>query len=494
MVGEHRASQPSCKPVVDRRVDAMRRLIPLLTLSLSACSLTPPLLKPDAPVPAVFPMAAAAPASIPAADIGWRTMFPDARLQRLIAMALENNRDLRLAALNVEAVQAQYRIQRAARLPGIDASGQATRQRAAANGQDATSQSTVVTEQIGVGLGLSAFEIDLFGRIRSLSEAAFARYLATEEGRRAAQIALVGAVADAYLAERLALEQRDLAERTLADWQQSLDLARLLRQAQQNSGLEVAQAEGQVATAEADLEAHTRALAQAQNALRLLAGADLPDDLPQGLPLDRQPVLTALPAGLPSDLLTRRPDIRQAEQSMVAANADIGAARAAFFPRISLTASLGYASPAMSGLFDSQNRVWSFSPQIVQPLFQGGRLRAELRLAEVRKSSAVVEYERAIQTAFREVADGLSGQQTFGRQIAAQQRVVDSAERRSELSNLRYRAGVEGRLELLDAQRQLYAARQTLLDLRRDAFGSAVALYKALGGGLIEEATASASQ
>jgi len=212
----------------------MRRLIPLLTLSLSACSLTPPLLKPDAPVPAVFPMAAAAPASIPAADIGWRTMFPDARLQRLIAMALENNRDLRLAALNVEAVQAQYRIQRAARLPGIDASGQATRQRAAANGQDATSQSTVVTEQIGVGLGLSAFEIDLFGRIRSLSEAAFARYLATEEGRRAAQIALVGAVADAYLAERLALEQRDLAERTLADWQQSLDLARLLRQVLQD--------------------------------------------------------------------------------------------------------------------------------------------------------------------------------------------------------------------------------------------------------------------
>lgn len=468
----------------------MRCLPLLLTLSLSACTFTPALVKPAPPVPAVFPMGPTEPGSTQATDIGWRDMFPDARLQRLIAMALDSNRDLRLAALNVEAVQAQYRIQRAARLPGIDASGQAMRQRTTANGPGAPPQSAVVSEQVGAGVGLSAFELDLFGRVRALSAAAFARYLATEEGRRTAHIALVGGVADAYLAERLALEQRDLAARTLADWQQSLDLVRLLRQAQQNSGLGVAQAEGQVATAEADLEARTRALAQARNALRLLVGTDLSDDLPQGLPLDRQPVLTALPAGLPSDLLTRRPDIRQAERTMVAANADIGVARAAFFPRISLTASLGYASPAMSGLFDSQHRVWSFSPQIVQPLFQGGRLRAELRVAEVRKSSAVAEYERAIQTAFREVADGLAGQRTFGRQIASQLRVVYSAERRAELSQLRYRAGVEGRLELLDAQRQLYAARQTLLDLRRNAFGNAVGLYKALGGGLVEEAVA----
>ena len=468
----------------------MRLLILPLVLSLSACSLAPTLVKPDAPVPAVFPMSPSEPGAIQAADIGWRTMFPDPRLQRLIALALENNRDLRLATLNVEAVQAQYRIQRAARVPGIDATGSATRQRTAANEQSTPAQPSAVTEQVGANIGLSAFEIDLFGRVRSLSEAAFARYLASDEGRRAAQITLVGSVADAYLAERLALEQHELAERTLADWRQSLELARLLREAQQNSGLEVAQAEGQVATAEADLEARTRALAQARNALRLLVGTELPSDLPAGLPLDRQPVLTKLPAGLPSDLLVWRPDLRQAEQTLVAANADIGAARAAFFPRISLTASLGYASPAMSGLFDSQHRIWSFAPQITVPIFQGGRLRAELRVAEVRKSSAVAEYERAIQTAFREVADGLAGQQTFGRQIQAQTRAVDSAERRAELSNLRYRAGVEGRLELLDAQRQLYAARQTLLDLRRDAFGSAVALYKALGGGLMAETVA----
>lgn len=465
----------------------MRYLPLLLILLLSGCSLTPPQVKPEAPVPAVFPTGPTERSPIQAADIGWRTMFPDARLQRLITIALENNRDLRLAALNVEAVQAQYRVQRAAQLPGIDSSAQTTRQRTATNGLGAPSQSPAVAEQVSVNIGLSAFEIDLFGRMRSLSEAALARYLATDEGRRTAQITLVGAVADAYLAERLAWEQHSLSERTLVDWQQSLDLARLLRQAQQSSGLEVAQAEGQVATAEADLEARARAVALAQNALRLLVGADLPNDLPQGLPLDRQPVLTALPAGVPSDLLAQRPDIRQAEQTMVASNADIGAARAAFFPRISLTASLGYASPAMGGLFGGQNRVWSFSPQIVQPLFQGGRLRAELRLAEVRKSSAVAEYERTIQTAFREVADGLAGQETFNRQIAAQWRVVDSAERRVKLSHLRYRAGVESRLELLDAQRQLYAAQQALLDLRRDAFGSAVKLYRALGGGLVEK-------
>lgn len=458
-----------------------------LTVALSACTFTPLLVKPEAPVPSVFPTGPTEHSPTQAADIGWRTMFPDARLQRLITIALENNRDLRLATLNVEAAQAQYRIQRSAQLPGIDTSAQTTRQRTVTKGLGAPLQSQAVAEQVSASIGQSTFEIDLFGRMRSLSEAALARYLATDEGRRTAQITLVGAVADAYLAERLAREQYVLAERTLANWQHSLDLVRLLRHAQQSSGLEAAQAEGQVATAEADLEARARTVALAQNALRLLVGADLPNDLPQGLPLDRQPILTALPAGLPSDLLTRRPDIRQAEQTLKAANADIGAARAAFFPRISLTTSFGYASSAMSGLFGSQSRVWNFSPQIVQPLFQGGRLRAELRLAEVRKSSAVVEYERTIQTAFREVADGLAGQQTFSHQVAAQLRVVDSTQRRAELSLLRYRAGVEGRLELLDAQRQLYAAQQALLELRRDAFGSAVGLYKALGGGLVEE-------
>ena len=275
-------------------------------------------------------------------------------------------------------------------------------------------------------------------------------------------------------------------ERTLADWRQSLELARLLKQAEQSSSLDVAQAEGQVALAEADLEARRRALAQADNALQLLVGSELPGDLPAALPLERQSVIAQLPAGLPAELLLSRPDLRQAEQMLVAANADIGAARAAFFPQISLTASFGYASASLGGLFDSARQVWRFAPQISQPLFQGGRLRAELRLTEVRKSEAVAHYERAIQAAFREVADALAGIGTFERQIEAQMRAVTAAERRLQLSDLRYRAGVDGRLELLDAQRQLHAARQALLELRREEIANRVALYKSLGGGLHE--------
>jgi len=468
----------------------MRFLTLPIVVALSACSLTPALVKPDLPVPQSYPTSTAAgeraQAAAQATDLGWRTMFGDERLQRLIELALANNRDLRLATLAAQATQAQYGIQRAAQFPSIDAIGTAARQRTAANAAADPAIPAATQNQFGVNVGLSAFEIDLFGRLRSLSDAAFARYLASEQGRRAAQISLVGAVADAYFAERLADEQRQLAQRTLADWQQSLELARRLREGHQNSGLDVAQAEGQVASAEADLDARTRAVAQARNALQLLVGTELRADLPPPLPLEQQPVVTQLPAGLPSDLLLRRPDILQAEQQLVAANADIGAARAAFFPRLSLTASLGFVSPALRGLFDDDHRSWAFAPQVAIPLFQGGKLRSELRLAELRKSSAVAEYERAIQAAFREVADGLAGRETFGRQIAAQTRAVASAERRTALSNLRYRAGLDGRLELLDSQRQLYAARQSLLDLRRDEFGNAVALYKALGGGMAE--------
>lgn len=462
----------------------------LLTLSLlgclTACSLTPTLQRPAAPVPLSFPMTATTQAStLPASALGWRAMFGDPRLQRLIELSLANNRDLRLATLNVEAAQAQANIQRAARLPAVGLDGMHTRERALSNDTNGQTRREV-SQQTGVNVALSAFELDLFGRVRALSGAAFARYLASEQGRDAAQIALVGAVAEAYFAQGLADEQLQLTERTLADWQQSLELARLLKQADQNSSLDVAQAEGQVALAEADLEARRRARAQADNALQLLVGSELPGDLPPALPLERQPSIARLPAGLPADLLLSRPDLRQAEQMLVAANADIGAARAAFFPQISLTASFGYASTSLGGLFDTARQVWRFAPQISQPLFHGGRLRAELRLAEVRKSEAVAQYERAIQTAFREVADALAGTATFDRQIEAQLRAVTAAERRLSLSDLRYRAGVDGRLELLDAQRQLQAARQALLELRRAEIANRVALYKSLGGGLHE--------
>lgn len=456
--------------------------------------MAPKLVRPAMPVPATYTAAteAATEQHANAADLGWRTMFGDRRLQRLIELALDNNRDLRLAALNVQAAEAQYGIQRSARLPSIGAGANFTRQRTPANADMNPPVPESTQSQYGVNVGISAFEIDLFGRVKSLSDAAFARYLATDHGRRAVQITLVGSVADAYFAERLAQEQRALSERTLNDWRQSLDIARRLKQANQASGVDLAQAEGQVASATADLEARSRAVEQARNALRLLVGIELPKDLPEPLSLERQPVLTQLPPGLPSELLYRRPDIQQAEQNLVAANADIGAARAAFFPRLSLTSTIGFLSPGMGSLFAGDHRTWAFAPQITVPIFEGGRLRAELRLAEVRKSSAVVEYERAIQTAFREVADGLAGRETFSRQIDAQTGVVTSAERRTDLVNLRYRAGIEDRLELLDSQRQLYAARQALLDLRSAELSNAVALYKALGGGLIDTDVASA--
>ena len=455
-------------------------IMPLAALALSACSLTPPLVKPAPPIPASYHAGeAAAPAGMAstAADLGWRQMLLDARLQRLVSLALENNRDLRVASLNVEAVRAQYQIQDAARYPAIGANAGGVRQRAADG---------VTQKQFTAGIAMSAFEIDLFGRLASLSDAAFARYLATEQGQRAAHMALIGGVADAYLEQRLAEEQLALARQTLADWRQALVLTQRLHGAQQGSGLDVAQAQGQAATAEADVQARERASALARNNLELLLGAPLPADLPAGRALDGQPVLTQLPPGLPSDLLARRPDIVQAEYALVAANAEIGAARAAFFPRLSLTASLGFASPELGDLFRGSARSWSFAPQVTQPLFQGGQLRAELQLSRLRKDVAVLQYEQAIQAAFREVRDGLAGSATYAQQIAAQQRVVAAAQQRQRLSQLRYDAGQDSRLELLDAQRQSYAAQQALLDARRDQFKSAVALYKALGGGLEE--------
>src|SRR5450830_607062 len=421
-------------------------LLPIAGL-LSACSLTPPLVKPAPPIPASYGEVSAPSIVDTAADLGWRQMLLDARLQRLVAIALENNRDLRVASLNVEAVRAQYQIQDAGRYPAIAANAGGVRQR----GADAKVQNTFTA-----GIAMSAFELDLFGRLRSLSDAAFARYLATQQGQRAAHMALIGAVADAYLEQRLAEEQLALARQTLLDWRQALLLTQRLHGAQQGSGLE------------------------------LLLGAPLPTDLPAGRPLDGQPVLTQLPPGLPSDLLARRPDILQAEYALVAANAEIGAARAAFFPRLSLTAQLGLASPELGDLFRGGARSWSFAPQVTQPLFQGGQLRAELQLSRLRKDVAVLQYEQAIQAAFRDVRDGLAGSATFAQQIDAQERVVVAARQRQRLSQLRYDAGQDSRLELLDAQRQSYAAQQALLDARRDQFKSAVALYKALGGGLEE--------
>ncbi|NIF21682.1 efflux transporter outer membrane subunit [Candidatus Pantoea multigeneris] len=458
----------------------MNRTLLLLALFVSGCSLNPALTHGPSPVAQHYAQQNAATGN--GADLGWREMFKDPQLQQAIALALSNNRDLRIAMLNVDTVQAQYRIQRAARLPGVEMNGSWTRQN---SGSNAASGTGGITDQTTAGVNLSAFEIDLFGRVKSLSTAAYARYLATEAGSRAARISLIASVARAWYNQMQTAEQLALSRQTLQDWQHSLVLARQLQAANQNSAIDVAQAEGQVATAEADVQANERAYLQAGNALRLLVGTRETLPVPQST-LMKSDIETELPAGIPSDLLTRRPDIIQAELNLQAANADIGAARAAFFPRISLTASFGQASPQLSQLFDSGSQTWQFLPQVSIPLFQGGRLQAELDVAKLKKSTAVADYDKAIQVAFREVSDGLAGNATYRKQMSAQQRVVESAERRLHLSMQRYQAGLDNRLELLDAQRQLYSAQQTLLTLRQNEIDNAITLYKALGGGIKE--------
>ncbi|SLJ88904.1 efflux transporter outer membrane subunit [Novosphingobium mathurense] len=466
---------------------SMRPLTLILLLATGACSMTPKLNLPPAPVADSYPGAdtAATAEALPA----WRGMFGDPRLQRLIALSLDANRDLRIAALNAEAARAQRTVQRAQSLPSINAEGGYSRQRQPAGATGAAVGGTSGNGATGIEFGqftaqaaLTSFEIDLFGRLRALNEAAFHRWLSSVEARHAVRLNVIGTVVDAYLNERLAEEQLSLTRSTLADWETSLDISRRLKAAGQASGVDLAQAEGLVRQAQADLAQRERELAQASNALTLAVGAPLPGDLPPPISLMDQPIRTELNAGTPSDLLIHRPDIAQAEQELRAANADVGAARAAFFPRISLTAAFGFASRAFEGLFQGANRSWSYSPAISVPVFRGGELRGNLDIAKLRTSTAVATYEKTIQTAFREVADGLAARATYATQLTELRAVVTQAQRRASLAQLSYSAGMSSRLELLDAQRATYAAQQAALVVRRDELASAAALYRALGG------------
>ncbi|MEN5145548.1 MULTISPECIES: efflux transporter outer membrane subunit [Brevundimonas] len=449
-------------------------------LSTAACQTAPK-------APATDVVAASYPLVSPidtanAVELAWQDVLRDARLQRLVDLALTDSRDLRLAVLDAEEARAQLRIRRADPFPQVDANAGMTRGRASQNsgqGGNAETQS-----QYSAGLALTAFELDLFGRLRAQSRSAFEAWLAAEEGRNAARIVVISTVAEAYLAERAADERLALTQSTLEDWRASLRLAQQLREAGQSSGLEVAQAEGQVRSAEADLEAALRTRQVAVNALVLAVGAPLPEGLPAPMRLADRPVQTELPAGVPADLLERRPDIRQAEHQLAAANADVTVARAAFFPRLSLTGLLGVASGDLGDLFNGDSDTWSFAPQITVPIFHAGRLKGALDVAQIRSDKAVTTYERTLQTAFREVADGLAARATFERQIEAQSGAVTAADQRARLSELRFRAGVDSRLELLDAQRQLYAARLAMVDLRQAQATASVQLYRALGGGV----------
>ncbi len=453
-------------------------------LALGGCSLAPKYERPAPPVEPQFTKGSQAPAAAgaaAAADVGWRDVFGDPRLQGLIALALENNRDLRVAALNVELTRAQYRIQRAERLPSLVASAGSTTQRVPAD-LSSTGRATTNTAWT-VGAGVSAFELDLFGRVRSLSDAALEQYLATAEARRSAHLSLVAAVATQYLAGRASEDQVALARQTLETVEASFALTRRSYQAGRASELDLRTAESQVQTARFNLSAAAQQRDQAQNALVLLVGRPLPPDLPQAVPLEAEAIVAELPAGVPSEVLQRRPDVLAAEHALQSANAAIGAARAAFFPSITLTGFGGTSSAELSGLFAGGSAAWSFAPRISLPLFTGGALRASLDVSEVRKSIQVAQYERAVQVAFREVSDALVARAALEEQLEAERARVEAEQRRYQLSDLRYRKGVDSYLTVLTAQRDLFAAQQLLIQSRAARLENLVEIYRALGGG-----------
>lgn len=454
-----------------------------LLLALGGCSLIPEYQRPAAPVAATLPgtgvYAGTIRADAPALP-EWRGFFRDPALQRLIEVALDNNRDLRIAALNVEAYQAQYRIQRSVLFPQLGAAGSGTRQRLP--GELSASGEPVTTGQYSATLGVSAWELDLFGRVRSLRDAALEQYLATEQAHRAAQVALIASVADAWLTLQADRAQLELSEETLRAYEQSHALTRRSFEVGVATALELMQSRTAVESARVSVAQYRRQVALDANALQLLLGSQAVE-LDKRVALDAE-LLAELPVGLSSELLLRRPDILQAEHALKAANASIGAARAAFFPSIGLTASAGSASGQLSGLFDSGSGTWLFQPQINLPIFTAGRLRASLDYAELQKDVRVAQYEQAIQAAFREVADGLAARGSYRAQLVAQRDLVESSREYYRLAETRYRTGVDSQLTLLDAQRQLFAARQQLIAARLAQLSGEIGLFKALGGGV----------
>lgn len=463
--------------------------IPLaLVLALSGCSLMPEYQHPVSPISNTLPQGAAYGEAVTqggllASQLGWKDYFQDPALQRLIDVALSNNSDLRQATLNVEAYRALHRIQRADLLPSVGVDASASRQRLP-DDLSPTGEAGI-SSQYGVGLGVSAYELDLFGRVRSLEDAALERYLATEEAQRSVQIALVGDVATAYLQWRTDQALLELTEATLDSYGKSLSLIENSQAAGSASALAVRQARSLVEQARVQQALYTRQVAQDANALQLLLGAAIPADLSAGSDLDGN-LLATFPVGLPADLLLQRPDIRAAERRLRAANADIGAARAAFFPSIRLTAAAGTASADLDGLFEGGSGMWSFIPQINLPIFTAGRLKANLDYTEVQKEISVAQYEKSIQNAFREVVDGLAARGTYGKQLQAQRDLTRTVEEYTELARQRYDEGVDSYLAVLDAERQLFTAREQLLSSRLNQLSSEVALYKALGGGRLE--------
>ena len=452
-----------------------------VSLALSACAMIPKYEQPAVAVPDAFQHDTAQ-SGIVAASLGWQDYFADPRLHRLIEIAIERNTDLRGAALNAEAVRAQYMISRAALLPGINASGTGQRGRVAADLSG--TGSSYVSSAYNVGLGVTSYELDLFGKVRSTSQAALQSYFASVASRDATHLSLISSVAKAYFNERYAEERMALAQRVLQTREQTYKLTQLRHRAGVISAVDLRQQEALIESAKADYASAVQAREQARNAMAVLLNQPLPADLPAGLPLSRQFAIKQLPAGLSSEVLLNRPDIRAAEFALKRANANIGAARAAFFPSISLTGMIGTGSTELSGLFKGGNSTWTFAPSINLPIFNWGSNVANLDYAKIMQQAEIVNYEAAVQSAFRDVSDALVAREQLDKTYAANAQQSKAYADALRLINLRYRHGVASALDLLDAERSSYAADTTQLATQLTLLENMADLYKALGGGL----------
>ncbi|MGJ7537271.1 MULTISPECIES: efflux transporter outer membrane subunit [unclassified Variovorax] len=464
-----------------------KKLIPTAlaaAMLLAGCSLIPTYERPAAPVPTTYPGDPTQPPGQAAANLPWQDFFTDARLAGLIQTALVNNRDLRVSVLNIEQARAQFQIQRSALFPAVGLTGSGSR--SSPNPYQAFDSSVgSVSSSYSVNLGFNAWELDFFGRIRALKDQALAQYLATDETRKAVQISLIASVANGWLTLLADDELLEITRQTMVTREESVRLTKMRFDNGVSSELDFQAANSLLETARASYAQQQRTRAQDENALALLLGAPVPADATAGgiKGLDGIKPMPDVPAGLPSDLLAERPDIRSAEQQLIAANANIGAARANFFPRVSLTSSIGTASSEFSGLFDRGSKAWSFAPTVTLPIFDAGSNIATLDSAKAGREIAVAQYEKSIQTAFREVADALAGRATLGEQVRAQRAQADAEAVRFKLSDLRYRNGIASALDLLDAQRSLFTAQQSAVTTRLLQLQNQVTLYRTLGGG-----------
>jgi multidrug efflux system outer membrane protein len=458
--------------------------IPLAVLA--GCHLAPPHVRPDLPTPPVYLAASdsAVTVGVRAIDIGWRDFFRDPRLDALIATALANNRDLRVSVAQIEVARGFYRIQSADRLPTLNANAAATRTHA---GEAATGVAGGTTlDRLSLGVGVSAFELDFWGRVRSLSEAARSEFLATVQAQRAFRLSLIQDVASAYLSSIETGEEIRLAEATAQSRRDAVRIAQVRLRAGLTSALDFHQAESLLSQAEAALAGLRLAQARVNSLLLVLVGGPVPQPLPDPLPLEQQTNPIVMAVGLPSELLLARPDVVAAEERLRAAEASIGAARAAFFPSISLTGAFGFASSALTSLVGNDGLTWSFGPSVTAPIFNRGRLHGNLTVVRAQETIAIADYEHTVQVAFQEVSNALAGRRFLADQVAAQERGTVAQRQIAALARTRYLEGVVSYIEVLDAERNLFAAEQALIQLRRAQVDNLVALYIALGGGVID--------